>query len=274
MKKNGLLVLIIFSFFTFIPLVSANTGYYYEDAQGKYVLCGGSYPGCETVEKGQNGVTFNLNSGYIELNGHRYIYDSIRQEEYDRTQQGITNMYYYMDGDRYVLCKKKNSCVRYTFDALIKKNASVTPGVSVAMNNGDGPGEPGDIYYYNANINSSGDNGEAETDGSETVSNDACTRLKEPLKFIGNIVLVVKIVIPIIIIIFGAVDFFRSMMGSKEDEVKKSLRLLLFRCISGLVIFLLPTVVSVVFSLVDSWASIKGDFNACQKCVLNVKECK
>ena len=98
--------------------------------------------------------------------------------------------------------------------------------------------------------------------------------LKEPLKFIGNIVLVVKILIPIIIIAFGMIDFFRAIIGSKDDEIKKSTRSLIFRIIAGVVIFLLPTLVSFIFSLIDSWANIEGEFNACQKCVLNVRECK
>ena len=46
------------------------------------------------------------------------------------------------------------------------------------------------------------------------------------------------------------------------------------RCIAGVVIFFLPTLVSIVFSLIDSWANIEGEFNACQKCVLNVRECE
>ena len=70
------------------------------------------------------------------------------------------------------------------------------------------------------------------------------------------------------------IDFFRAIIGSKDDEIKKSTRSLIFRIIAGVVIFLLPTLVSFIFSLIDSWANIEGEFNACQKCVLNVRECK
>ena len=70
------------------------------------------------------------------------------------------------------------------------------------------------------------------------------------------------------------IDFFKAVVGSKDDEIKKSMKSLLYRVIAGVIIFLIPTLVSVVFSLIDSWVDIKGEFNACQKCVLNVKECK
>ena len=103
---------------------------------------------------------------------------------------------------------------------------------------------------------------------------DTCTRLKEPLRFVGHIVLVVKIVIPIILLFLGALDFFRAITSSKEEEIKKSARSFAFRVISAVVIFFLPTIVSVLFSFVDSWAGIRGDFNACQKCVLRVGECQ
>ena len=119
------------------------------------------------------------------------------------------------------------------------------------------------------------ENQNAENNENTTIeSSEYCGKLKEPLKFIGNIVLIVKIIIPIIIIAFGMIDFFRAMVGSKDDEIKKSSRSLIFRIIAGIGIFLIPTIVSFIFSLIDSWANIEGDFNACQKCILNVKECK
>ena len=70
------------------------------------------------------------------------------------------------------------------------------------------------------------------------------------------------------------IDFFKAIVGSKDDEIKKSSRSLIFRCVAGVVIFFIPTIVSLIFSLVDSFANIEGEFNACQKCVLNVRECK
>ena len=103
---------------------------------------------------------------------------------------------------------------------------------------------------------------------------DTCTRLKEPLRFVGHIVLVFKIIIPIVLLVLGAMDFFRAVTSSKEDDIKKSARSFAFRAISAVVIFFLPTLISVLFSFVDSWAGIRGDFNACQKCVLRVGECK
>ena len=101
-----------------------------------------------------------------------------------------------------------------------------------------------------------------------------CTKLKAPLEFIGNIVLIFKIIIPIIIIIFGSVDFFRAVVGAKDDEIKKAGRILLFRVLAGVIIFLIPTIVSVIFNLVSDFANLKGTFKYCQRCVFDVRNCK
>ena len=272
---------VLFSILTFfLPIVLANaSGYYYIMDDGNYMLCGDTPYGCFTVTRGQDGITFNFSDEEIISNGYSYFYDEDRQNEYYETLYGKTRMFFYQNASgNYVLCETENSCRTYTFDRLVEMGATITNKSQIDMGNAEGPGEPGDIYYYNAEKEAASNSGTPETgENTDTPSIDSsqyCGKLKEPLKFIGNIVLVVKILIPIIIIAFGMIDFFRAIIGSKDDEIKKSTRSLIFRIIAGVVIFLLPTLVSFIFSLIDSWANIEGEFNACQKCVLNVRECK
>ncbi len=274
---------IIFSialFFVSILMVNAE-GYYYIMDDGKYMLCGEGPMGCFSVEPGQDNVTFNLSNEEIIYQGYAYLYDEGYQEEYYESLYGKTRMFFYQDSNgNYVLCETENSCRTYTFERLVNMGATITSKNRVEIKSTEGPGEPGDIYYYNSekeSQTSTSTEGGQENSGNTNISIDSseyCGKLKEPLKFIGNIVLVFKIVIPLIIIAYGMIDFFRVMVGSKDDEIKKATRLLIFRAIAGVVIFLIPTVISFIFSLIDSWASIEGEFNACQKCVLNVKECK
>ncbi len=101
-----------------------------------------------------------------------------------------------------------------------------------------------------------------------------CTGLSSTFTFIGHIVKLLKILIPIIIIGFGIWDFFRAIVGSKDDEIKKSLRSLLFRAIAGVCIFFLPAVIDLVFSWVDSWKSYDAEYQECFKCIWNVDQCK
>lgn len=274
---------IIFSviiYFASILMVNA-AGYYYVMDDGKYMLCGEGPMGCFSVEPGQDNVTFNLSDEEIVYQGYSYFYDERYQEEYYESLYGKTRMFFYQDSKgNYVLCETENSCRTYTFERLVNMGATITSKSRIEMGNAKGPGEPGDIYYYNSEKETQvttppEENQNTENNENTTIeSSEYCGKLKEPLKFIGNIVLIVKIIIPIIIIAFGMIDFFRAMVGSKDDEIKKSSRSLIFRIIAGIGIFLIPTIVSFIFSLIDSWANIEGDFNACQKCILNVKECK
>lgn len=286
MKK---VVMIFFSFFAFITISNA-AAYYYQTDDGNYMLCDGRQPGCFAISQNQDGATFHLGSEQIIYEGHTYYYDDYEQQKYYSTLYGNTRMFYYVDErGRYVLCDTEDSCNRYTFEQLTNRGASITTNSKIEMYNGDGPGDPGDVYYFNANkqneVNGSqtGDSGNTNTpsrpntDSNNTISIDEteyCGKLKEPLKFVGRILQIVKIVIPLLIIAFGIIDLFHAIVGSKDDELKKSIRSLVFRCIAGVVIFFLPTIISIVFSLIDSWANIEGEFNACQKCVLNVRECE
>ena len=257
--------------------------YYYVDDNGDYVLCIEN-GGCITISQDEELATFNLGRGQITFNGSTFYYDSIKEEEYQNNQSGKTRMYFYRDSsNRYVLCStnSKSSCKTYSFEQL--KTIAQISSSQIIMNNGSGPGVSGDIYTfsqekqdeYNNRFNDSSNNANEDKTVSEVQpTTDTCTRLKEPLKFVGHIVLIFKIVIPLILIFLGIMDFFRAMTSSKDEEIKNAAKTFMFRAMAAIVIFFVPTLVSVIFSFVDSWADVKGDFNACQKCVLRVGECK
>lgn len=103
--------------------------------------------------------------------------------------------------------------------------------------------------------------------------NGPCTKLKEPLKFIGHIVFLIKIIIPIALIVFGMIDLFKSITNGKDSDFSKVLKSLLFRIVAGICIFFIPTVISYIFSLVDGFDEVESEFDVCQKCILNVSSC-
>jgi len=276
MKKK--IIFLIIMFMVFLPTVFADNNYYKSD-DGNYWLCGSSGP-CFYVTPSQSGVSFDLRNEHINYEGMDYYYNEELQEKYFEDQQGISRMYYYMKGNNYILCKTNNSCKTYTFDSLMKLEASIYFEDRIEFPSTEGPGASGEKYYFNRFIKT--DDNEQSGSSSEIpkekptyeAKTDYCTRLKEPLQFLGRVVLIVKILIPIVIIAFGMLDFFKAVTGAKDDEIKKSARSFAFRCASGVIIFFIPTLVSLIFSLVSDFANIKGDFNACQKCIFRVTECK
>ena len=100
-----------------------------------------------------------------------------------------------------------------------------------------------------------------------------CSDLQEVWQIVGWILWVFKIVIPIIIIIFGMIDLGKAVVASKDDEIKKSIRSLALRALAGIVIFFIPTIVNLVFMLVDDWNKYSTDYSKCSRCISNPGDC-
>ena len=101
-----------------------------------------------------------------------------------------------------------------------------------------------------------------------------CSDLWEVWQIIGYVLLAFKIVIPIIIIIFGAIDLGKAVVASKDDEIKKSVKALAIRAVAGIVIFFVPTLVGLVFSMVGSYnEDVKSEYNVCKTCITKPGSC-
>ena len=94
-----------------------------------------------------------------------------------------------------------------------------------------------------------------------------CAQSANIWKFVGNILLVFKIVIPLLLIIFGMVDLGKAVVSSKDDEIKKATTTLVKRAIAGVVIFFLPTLIAVIFKIVPGANS--EDWALCGSCISN-----
>ena len=52
---------------------------------------------------------------------------------------------------------------------------------------------------------------------------DFCSNSKQLLQFVGYVLLIFKVAIPLIIIILGALDFGKAVVASKDEEINKLL---------------------------------------------------
>ncbi len=89
---------------------------------------------------------------------------------------------------------------------------------------------------------------------------------------VSMIVLIIKIVVPILLIIFGMLDLAKAVMAQKEDEIKKGQQTFIKRLIAAVIVFFVITIVQMIISFVsndnDSIAScfkcfVNGDASAC-----------
>ena len=94
-------------------------------------------------------------------------------------------------------------------------------------------------------------------------------------QIVGWILLVFKIVVPLLLIILGFIDFSKAAVASKDDEIKKSMKKLLNRAIAAITIFFIPTIVGIIMGLVVDFTNsgAKADYEVCRTCVLSPNEC-
>ena len=96
-----------------------------------------------------------------------------------------------------------------------------------------------------------------------------CTDLAPIWQIIGWVLYVFKIVIPIVIIVFGMIDLGKAVVASKDDEIKKSIKSLAFRAVAGIIIFFIPLLVGAIFSLVGEWQDLKPEYDKCRACIVS-----
>ena len=87
---------------------------------------------------------------------------------------------------------------------------------------------------------------------------------------IGLAVTLIQIIVPILLIIWGMLDLGKAVIASKEDEIKKATGALVRRAIAAVVIFLLPTIISFIMTVIGGFSEgAQDDFEVCKACITN-----
>ena len=96
-----------------------------------------------------------------------------------------------------------------------------------------------------------------------------CMNTANIWQIVGIILLVFKIVIPILLIVWGMLDLGKAVVAAKDDEIKKATKSLAFRAIAGILIFFIPTLVSVIIGMISNFSSsgAMDDYNICRACI-------
>jgi len=75
---------------------------------------------------------------------------------------------------------------------------------------------------------------------------------------INEILMYPKILVPIIIIVFGMLDFGKAVIASKEDEMRKAQATFIKRVLIGVVVFFVPAIVDLLMHVVDTVLTTTG----------------
>ena len=96
-----------------------------------------------------------------------------------------------------------------------------------------------------------------------------CTDAQPIFYTVGMFLLVFKIIIPILLIIFGMVDLGKAVISSDDKAVSKAAKSLLNRVIAGVCIFFVPSIVGIIFSMVGDFGEVEGQYDICAACISN-----
>ena len=83
---------------------------------------------------------------------------------------------------------------------------------------------------------------------------------------VHTIIVAIKVVVPVLLVIFGMLDLFKGITAQKEDEIKKGQNIFIKRLISAAVIFFVVSIVQLLISFV---ASDEPGIMTCASCFLN-----
>ena len=68
---------------------------------------------------------------------------------------------------------------------------------------------------------------------------------------IHTVIVILKFGVPLLLIIFGMLDFAKGVIASKEDEIKKGQQVFIKRLISAIILFFVVTIVQLAIGLAD-----------------------
>ena len=69
---------------------------------------------------------------------------------------------------------------------------------------------------------------------------------------VATIIKLIKIAVPVILIIFGMIDFAKSVVAKNEDDVKKFRKQFISRVVSAIIVFVIVFVVQFAVNLISS----------------------
>ena len=106
--------------------------------------------------------------------------------------------------------------------------------------------------------------------------NSVCGFIDNDLaELIHTAITILKIGIPVLLIIFGMLDFGKAVIANKEDEIKSGQHIFIKRTISAVLVFFVVTIVQLVINAVDD-KNIDDQSDAwnCANLILNGKVTK
>ena len=118
-------------------------------------------------------------------------------------------------------------------------------------------------------------NKKCKTDGINLNNKVTCGNIGTFHKKIPEItswlITVVEVLVPVILVIMGMIDFVKGLVSQKEDEIRKGQQVFIKRLITGIIIFFIVVFVKLIISAVSNSIAEKNNIVSCIDCFISNK---
>ncbi len=87
------------------------------------------------------------------------------------------------------------------------------------------------------------------------------------VSLVHTIIVMIQVVVPLLLIIWGMIDFAKAVIGGDEDKIKAGQKTFMKRLIAAIVVFLVVTIVTLLINLVGSLNDSNVDTNKITTCI-------
>lgn len=91
---------------------------------------------------------------------------------------------------------------------------------------------------------------------------------KQIPKIISSVIIVMQIMAPVLLVIFGSIDLVKGVASQKEDEIKKGQQVLIKRTIAAVLVFFVIAIVKFGISLFAK--NSNGGLMSCVECFIKM----
>lgn len=91
--------------------------------------------------------------------------------------------------------------------------------------------------------------------------------------FLGYILMFAKVLVPLIIIALATFDLYKAVVANDNEALEQQIKVVIRRIITGIIIFLVPTLIKIGMSFIYNWREVEPEFEKCLSCVLEPGSC-
>lgn len=70
------------------------------------------------------------------------------------------------------------------------------------------------------------------------------------ISLLKSIITIIKVVVPILLVVWGMLDLGKAVIAQKEDDIKKGQNTLMKRSIAAVIVFLVPTIIGLLLKAI------------------------